>query len=132
MPQSRVTGRRDAMRQLLALPLAVPLASLTPLSLQNSGQWTPLFDGKTFDGWETFLGKPHQSNVPGGVGRDPKGVFSIVTLDGGPAIRITGEIYGALTTIRELSEYHLRFEFKWGSLKWPQRGALPIDTGCCY
>jgi hypothetical protein len=128
------TSRRAAMRQLLAVPLAClsPAMVTNVAASQNEGGWTPLFNGASFDGWETFLGKPHQSSEPIGVGRDPKGVFSIVSLDGGPAIRVTGEIYGALTTVREFGDYHLRFDFKWGTRKWPQRGELPRDTGCCY
>jgi hypothetical protein len=151
MPESRLPGRRAAMRQLLAVPLAcLPPAMVTASQHEkpeehDDHRWRLLFDGTSFDGWETFLGRPHRSSdVPGtrdargeyvepiGVGRDPKGVFSIVSLDGGPAIRVSGEIYGALTTVREFGDYHLRFGFKWGSRKWPQRGELPLDTGCCY
>jgi hypothetical protein len=131
-PENRVTGRRDALLQLLALPLACLSPAIATAASQNESGWTPLFSGTSLDGWETFLGRPHRSSEPVGVGRDPKGVFSIVTLDGGPAIRVSGEIYGALTTVREYGDYHLRFEFKWGSQKWPQRGQEPRDTGCCY
>jgi hypothetical protein len=144
MFDSCLPGRREAIRQLLALPAACLSPAIVTAS-QNERGWRPLFNGTSFDGWETFLGRPHRSSdVPGtrdakgeyvdsiGVGRDPKGVFSIVSLDGGPAIRITGEIYGALTTAEEFGDYHLRFDFKWGSRKWPQRGELPRDTGCCY
>ena len=148
MSHDQLPGRRAALRHLLGLPLACAAAPamLTALTAsQNEREWKPLFNGTSFDGWETFLGKPHKSsNLPGtrnekgdyvepiGVGRDPKGVFSIVTLDGGPAIHVTGEIYGALTTVSELADYHLRLDFKWGARKWPQRGELPRDTGCCY
>jgi hypothetical protein len=144
MSDSRLPGRRAAIRHLLGVPLACLPPALVTAS-QNEERWTPLFNGTSLDGWETFLGRPHRSSdLPGtrdgqgeyvepvGVGRDPKGVFSIVSLDGGPAIRVTGEIYGALTTVGEFGDYHLRFDFKWGSLKWPQRGQLPLDTGCCY
>lgn len=144
MTDVRLPGRRTAIRHLLGVPLAC-LSPAMVMASQNDAGGTPLFDGASFAGWETFLGRPHRSSdVPGtrdgngeyvepiGVGRDPKGVFSIVSLDGGPAIRVSGEIYGALTTVEEFGDYHLRFEFKWGSRKWPQRGELPIDTGCCY
>ena len=144
MPEHHVPGRRDAMRHLLALPVAC-LSPAILTAWQDEGGWTPLFNGTSLDGWETFLGRPHRSSdLPGtrdakgeyvepvGVGRDPKSVFSIVSLDGGPAIHVSGEIYGALTTVEEFGDYHLRFEFKWGSRKWPQRGELPRDTGCCY
>src|SRR5262245_27783495 len=98
--------RRDVLRGLLALPVLAH-----PNHLQE-GSWIPLFNGADLRGWETFLGKPHRSvDVPGarrndageylgpiGVDIDPRGVFSVVKVDGAPAIRISGEIYGALTT----------------------------------
>lgn len=109
-------------------------------------EWTPLFDGRTLDGWDTFLGKPHASTaVPGlarnpdgtyteavGVNRDPRGVFSVVRVDDAPAIRISGEVYGALVTAREHEDYHLRLQFRWGQTRWPPRPLQPRDTGVCY
>ena len=106
----------------------------------------PLFNGRDLTGWDTFLGKPHAStDVPGlarngdgsyadvvGMNRDPRGVFSVVHVDGAPAVRISGEIYGALVTAAEYENYHLRFQFRWGTRIWPPRPHLPRDTGCCY
>ena len=84
--------RRDAMLRLLAFPLASCLRPAMVESSQDVQGWTPLFNGRNLDGWETFLGRPHRSSdVAGarnengeyveaiGTGRDPKGVFSIVT-----------------------------------------------------
>ena len=145
MNERPLPDRRGAMLRLLAFPLASCLRPTTVVSSLDAQGWTPLFNGKNFDGWETFLGRPpRSSDVSGarnengeyieaiGTGRDPKGVFSIVTVDGAPAIRVSGEIFGALTTMREFGDYHLRFEFKWGSRKWPPREEAPRDTGCCY
>lgn len=136
--------RRDALRGLLWLPLSARLARGEGL-VQRSGEWRPLFNGRDLTGWETFLGKPHRSvDLPGprdakgehvnvvGVDTDPRGVFSVVSLEGRPAIRISGEIYGALTTRAELENYHLRFQFKWGEKRWPPRETQIRDTGCCY
>lgn len=152
--------RRDALRQLAALPLAalaapgvparpaLPAAAVAPAGTgrQDQSPWTPLFNGKDLSGWETFLGRPHQTTiVPAlprddsggyrdaiGVNRDPTGVFSVVATDGGPAIRISGQIYGALTTTAAYGDYHLRFEFKWGDKRWPPREGARRDSGCCY
>src|SRR4051812_131077 len=66
--------------------------------------WQPLFNGKDLSGWAMWLGKPHASlEVPGlprdekggyaqplGAGRDPFNVFTIATVDGAPAIHISG------------------------------------------
>ena len=129
------------MRGLLALPLSTQLA---PPPRLDAG-WTSLFTGRDLTGWETFLGKPHASvDLPGprdakgehvnrvGVDTDPRAVFAVVTADGRPAIRISGEIYGALTTRAEFANYHLRFQVKWGEKRWPPRVEQPRDTGCCY
>jgi hypothetical protein len=69
---------------------------------------------------------------PLGVNRDPRGVFSVVSTDGAPAIRISGEIYGGLITRSEYENYHLRFELKWGDTRWPPRENAVRDSGCCY
>jgi hypothetical protein len=69
---------------------------------------------------------------PIGLNVDPRGVFSVVQIDGGPAVRISGETYGGLITREEYENYHLRFEFKWGTTRWPPREQAVRDTGCCY
>ena len=99
-------SRRDLLRGLMA-PLVLPRR------WQADGEWKRLFNGRDLTGWETFLGKPHASvDLPGprdakgdhvnvvGVDVDPRRVFSVVPVDGRPAIRISGEIYGALDDAR--------------------------------
>jgi hypothetical protein len=139
-------NRRAAVLAMLALPLGARTRRAPDLEGHVQEPWTPLFNGKDLASWETFLGKPHkQIEVPGqrrneqgeyvtaiGLDSDPKGVFSVVSVDGGPAIRISGEIYGALTTREEFENYHLRFEFKWGEARWPPRERAVRDSGCCY
>jgi len=139
-------NRRTALLAMVALPGGVRRMRTSGAAVQGADQWTPLFNRSDLAGWETFLGKPHQSvEIAGlarndrgeyleaiGVDRDPKGVFSVVQADGDPALRISGEIYGALTTRAEYENYHLRFEFKWGEKKWPPREQTLRDSGCCY
>lgn len=135
--------RRTAL-QLLAAPLVSEWAGARPAARQDG--WRPLFNGRDLSGFDTFLGKPHQTtevaglarNADGiyadvvGLNRDPLRVFSVVSLDGEPAIRISGEIYGGLITQAEYENYHLRFQFRWGTKRWPPRPDAPRDTGCCY
>jgi len=139
-------NRRAAVLAMLAVPLAVRAGRAAGAAGQTPEGWTPLFNGRDLASWDTFLGKPHKSTeVPGhmrnaqgeydavlGVNRDPTSVFSVVPVDGAPAIRISGEIYGALTTRLEYENYHLRFEFKWGEKRWPPREQAIRDSGCCY
>lgn len=139
--------RRDALLALLAWPVtAVRSPGQQDARNGDGAEWTSLFNGRDLTGWETFLGKPHRTvDLPGaardakgehlhavGIDTDPRGVFSVVEVDGASAIRISGEIYGALTTRREFGDYHLRFEFKWGEKRWPPRADAIRDSGCCY
>lgn len=137
----RPMHRRTALGALLTAPFAIRAHVRQGLS-----EWRPLFNGRDLDGWETYLGRPHKSSTveglaknaggdytePLGFNRDPTGVFSVVSVDGAPAIRISGEIFGALVTREEHGDYHLRFEFKWGERRWPPREQAVRDSGCCY
>src|SRR5205807_1383853 len=94
--------------------------------------WAPLFNGKNLDGWDTWLGKPLGEKEPVGLNKDPKKVYTVVEVDGRPAIRISGEIFGAITTKQEYENYHLKLEFKWGEKKWPPRLKDVRDSGLLY
>ena len=133
--------RRTVLRTLVAAPLAARAVLLA----QRDG-WTPLFNGRDLASWDTFLGKPYKlTEIPDlakdargeytqavGLNRDPRGVFSVVQADGGPAIRISGETFGALITRAEYENYHLRFDFRWGEKRWAPREDAVRDSGCCY
>jgi hypothetical protein len=98
----------------------------------KAGDWRPLFNGKDLTGWDTWLGKPHGSREVLGLNKDPKQVYTVVMEDGEPALRISGEIYGALTSKDEFENYRLRLEFKWGRKKWPPRENAARDSGLLY
>ena len=111
--------------------------------------WTPLWNGTDLDGWTTWMRQPApQSTVPGltrdangnytepiGSGRDPLKVFTVVSnVDGRPAIRISGEVFGELRSAGSFKDYHLKMQFKWGEKKWPPRDRpeTPRDSGLLY
>ena len=77
-----------------------------------------LFNGRNLDGWYTFLK---------GRGRDadPSGVFTVKD----DVLRISGEEWGCITTIREYENYHLIAEFKWGDETHEPRLANARDSG---
>jgi len=135
-------NRRAAVGAILTLPLAARWSRPAASVAQDRERWTPL----DISAWDSYLGKPGKlSDVPGqpkngtgeytqplGLNNDPNRVFSAVVVDGAPAIRISGEIFGALITREEFENYHLRFDFKWGDTRWPPRDQAVRDSGCCY
>jgi Domain of Unknown Function (DUF1080) len=132
-----------------ARTLLLGVILLTGLAIPAQDSWTPLWNGKTLDGWTTWMQRPAPSSeVPGlardadgkyteaiGSGRDPLQVFTVVAdVDGRPAIRISGEVFGELRTKASFKNYHLKLQFKWGSKKWPPREKpeTPRDSGLLY
>lgn len=101
-----------------------------------------LFNGRDLDGWDTYLGVLEVPRLPFDpfgtwdepMGRnvDPSGVFSVVEVDGEPAIRISGEIWGALISRSEYENYHLSLEYKWGTERHAPRDMAPPNTGLLY
>jgi len=127
--------------------LAAFLASSASLHVDDG--WTSLWNGRDFDGWTMWMQRPEpSSDVPGlkrdaggkytepiGSHRDPLKVFTIVNdIDGRPAIRISGEVFGELRTKASFRDYHLKLQFKWGEQKWPPRDKpeTPRDSGLLY
>lgn len=95
-----------ALWSVLAMGLcAVPVAGA-------DAPWRPLFNGRDLDGWDKFLAtrsdsEPLLPNV------DPKGVFSVTNLNGDNVIHVTGEVYGAITTREQFTNFHFRVQFQW-------------------
>jgi hypothetical protein len=107
--------------------------------------WVKVFNGRDLSGFETWLGVPNKAvtglelprNAEGAYTEplgtaDPKQVFTVVQKDGAPAIRISGEIFGALTGREEYDGFHLKLQFKWGEKKWPPRENVVRDSGILY
>ena len=96
------------------------------ISVLPAMAWRDLFNGKDLSGWDTYLAKGF------GLNNDPKGVFTVVETDGKPAIRVSGEIYGAITTHEAFTNFHIRVDFKWGEKRWPPRANVGRDSGILY
>ena len=117
-----------------------------PVAQAADDGWRPLFNGKDFTGWERYLGIPPASvQIPGaerdakgnyvkslGIDHDPLHIFSIVEVDGAPAIRLSGVIGGGVTTLESFSDYHLKFQFKWGERRKDKRANQPRNSGFLY
>ncbi|RLD95421.1 MAG: DUF1080 domain-containing protein [Bacteroidetes bacterium] len=119
---------------------------LTPLSQKNEeANWTNLLDNE-LSHWDNYLSyrypegykgevpKDKDGNVlaPIGVNQDHYDVFTVIEENNEPVLKISGEIYGCVSTIEEYANYHLRLKVKWGDKKWHPRKALLKDSGVLY
>jgi hypothetical protein len=109
---------------------ALVAASLTPVGLPAqapSSAITPsttikLFDGKSLANFDTWLVDHHEA--------DPERVFTVVDqIDGAPAIRISGQIWGGLLTEQAYRDYRLIVEYRWGGATWGDRMTRTRDSG---
>lgn len=98
----------------------------------SEAEWEDIFNGKDLTGWETWLRAPEdqggQKGTPIGLNEDPVGVFTIE--DG--VLRISGEIFGCISSLEPYEDYHIRFDFRWGEKKWPPRVNALRDSGFLY
>ncbi|CDF79535.1 conserved hypothetical protein (DUF1080) [Formosa agariphila KMM 3901] len=107
--------------------------------------WEHLLDLE-LSNWDAFVGAPHHTvaiegyekgngmdeGTPLGLNNDPLNVFTTVELDGEPVLKVSGEIYGAVTSKKEYENYHLSLMFKWGEKKYEPRLDKPMDSGVLY
>lgn len=117
-------GRRETTRgkSAGALGLAAALAAEPAAPVVIPTERIALFNGKDLAPFYTWLA--------GKGPMDPDRVFSVVErIDGAPAIRISGQGFGGLTTRQEYAEYRLVVEFRWGLLTWGNRGTRARDSG---
>jgi hypothetical protein len=143
-------------RWLAVLPLLVMLTAMHPSlpgehrdsvrEVNNPPKWQALFNGKDFSGWDMHLNKPHSSlNIPVlakdstgeylqrlGINNDPLKVFTVVTQDGKPAIRVSGQVFGYIVSTDSFSNFRLKLQFKWGTEKWAPRQNEKRDAGVLY
>jgi hypothetical protein len=103
------------------------LASAQPTT-QPTADWKPLFNGKDFAGWYTYL-KGSGKDV------DPTHVFSVD--DGMIHIYKDAEDgatqpFGYLATNDEFGECRIRLEYKWGTKRFGTRSTSRRDSGLLY
>src|SRR4029453_16479412 len=81
-----------------------------------------LFDGASLANFDPWLVDHHD--------QDPEKVFTVVDqIDGAPAIRISGKVWGGLLTKQAYRDYRLIAEFRWGGVTWGNRKTRTRDSG---
>lgn len=114
---------------------------------QKKGKTISLFDKdlSQFDTWlsiprtgvkglpeDTYKSDKMKGGDPIGLNNDVKKIFSIIEEDGEPVLKITGEIFGCISSKESYENYHLSVMFKWGNKKWEPRLDKKRDSGILY
>ena len=122
------------------------LISITLFSCVNKEkEWSSLLD-KELTQWDSYLSYKHVDSYDGsipkndtgsimkpiGFNNDNYGVFNIIDENGESVLRISGEIYGCISTKNEYENYHLRLKVKWGTTVYPPRLKKGKDSGLLY
>ena len=108
------------------------VATLLLAGCQSSEKEQDLFNGKDLGGWDVYVASAADSIPPLGLNNDPNHMFSVVEIDGKPALRVSGEGYGGISTQQEFENYHLTLQFKWGQNKIPSFANRKRDSGLLY
>lgn len=140
---SSMAGAQSSVEKARAIagdPATTPQTLAITALPRATGPATQLFDGRSLDGWTPWLGyadpsltyKPNLTVTPIGTSRDTSGDFAVKVVDGKPAIWVKGESWGALVHRADLSNYHLRLEYKWGEKTYAPRETQPRNNGLLY
>lgn len=95
------------------------------IALTSCSKSVSIFNGKDLSGWDTYLKDT-------GLNNDPDKVFSVASVDGKPALKISGEHFGGISTVDQFYNYHLTLQFKWGQAKYAPKLDSKRDSGLLY
>lgn len=119
-----------------------PVQTLTLSNIpEPAGATVTLFNGADLNMWEEWQGyadpgQTYTMNHAPGQGRvasdAPHRMFSVVTLEGQPALRVDGRTWGSLVHTGDYADYHLRLEYKWSGVRHAPRLELPENNGLLY
>lgn len=134
-----------AIKKAIAFTVILSFSMIINSQSQTKNKPINLLD-ENLSYWYKWLGVPHTSvkGLPEGTIKgngmdgtplgmnDPKDVFKVVTINNEKVLKVSGEIYGGLTTKSAYTNYHLQLKYKWGSKKWAPRLDLPKDCGIMF
>ena len=123
MSESRVRSATAGLVALAAMIVLCPaLRAQGPSPAVAPSGTIKLFDGQSLANFDSWLVDHHEA--------DPERVFTVVDqIDGAPAIRISGKVWGGIITKQAYRDYRLVIEFRWGGATWGDRKTRARDSG---
>ena len=97
---------------------------------ENATDWKPLFNGKNLDGWYKVLRGKKKNEDPNNLIQVHDGMVHMYK----DATNGSQQPFGYICTEKEYSDYHIRFEYKWGTKKFVPRAEPDSkrDAGILY
>lgn len=89
--------------------------------------WTPLFNGQNLNGFYTYTESQGKNNDTKGYFKVTDGTIHVTDLPTGSRAE-----FGYLATNATYANYHLRFQFKWGTKKFAPRANVVRDAGVLF
>ncbi len=111
-------------------PDSMSPSAAEPAYQAPQSEWKSLFNGRDFSGWDRFLAVSEGQSIKPNV--DPLNVFTITNLSGEGVMRVSGQVYGAVTTQDTFENIHFKLDFKWGPARWAPRANVGRDSGILY
>jgi hypothetical protein len=109
------------------LVAAGALVQLQAQSPSDEDGWRPLFNGKNFDGWYTFLPSVGKNHDPNKVFKIENGAIHVLDVDGTPP-----DMTGYLATDQDYGHVRVRLEYKFGTKRFGSRSEARRDAGLLY
>ncbi len=106
---------------ITSMLVCVCAAAQRSATIPPHGKLVPLFNGKDFTGFDTWL----QAQ---GLNHDPEKIFQVEK----GVIHVSGNDFGGIVTQEEHENYYLRAQFKWGEKTWQDRVGKARDCGILY
>ncbi len=94
----------------------------------TSDGWLPLFNGQDFTNFYTFQNNEALNANPQGVFKVENGVIHLLDI----ANTTATQEFGYFATNNDYRNYRLRFEYMWGTKKYPPRENRLRDSGVLY
>ncbi|MSU58955.1 MAG: DUF1080 domain-containing protein [Pedosphaera sp.] len=111
--------------------LVVFVAVLFPPTLfaeAKDASWKPLFNGTNFDGLYIYIARQNKNEDTNQLVQIENGTWHMYAgqPDG------SAQPHGYVSTEKEYADYHLRFEYKWGTNRFGARATAKRDAGVIY
>ena len=123
-----MTHRATLPCLVLTFLCCCPAIAQTTQPADAGAAFKPLFNGTDLAGFYTYLKGDGKNNDPQKVFQVHDGLVHIYKdiEDGKPVP------FGYFATDQEFSDYHLRFQYKWGQKRFGGRSKSRRDAGCLY